>query len=100
MTPDLSVVVPVFDEAESLPELADQIRAAMDAAGLSFEVWLVDDGSRDESWAVIEGLHAHDDRFHGVRFRRNYGKSAALAVAKRVLNSAGKLPVGSSMPEA
>ena len=80
MTPDLSVVVPVFDEAESLPELADRIRTALDAAGLSFEVWLVDDGSRDGSWAVIDALHAHDDRFHGVRFRRNYGKSAALAV--------------------
>ncbi len=79
MTPDLSIVVPVFDEAESLPELADRIRAAMDAAGLSFEVWLVDDGSRDASWATIEQLHAHDDRFRGLRFRRNYGKSAALA---------------------
>ncbi len=79
MTPDLSIVVPVFDEAESLPELADRIRAAMAAGGLTFEVWLVDDGSRDASWAVIERLHAHDDRFRGIQFRRNYGKSAALA---------------------
>lgn len=79
MRPDLSIVVPVYAEAESLPELADRIRAAMDAAGLSFEVWLVDDGSADDSWAVIEHLHAGDDRFRGVRFRRNYGKSAALA---------------------
>lgn len=77
--PDLSVVVPVYSEAESLPELADQVRAAMDGAGLSFEVWLVDDGSDDGSWGVIERLHAEDGRFHGVRFRRNYGKSAALA---------------------
>ena len=79
MTPDLSIVVPVFDEAESLPELAERIRAAMLAGGLAFEVWLVDDGSRDDSWAVIERLHAEDERFHGLRFRRNYGKSAALA---------------------
>jgi glycosyltransferase involved in cell wall biosynthesis len=77
--PDLSVVVPVYSEAESLPELAAQIRAAMDGAGLDFEVWLVDDGSTDDSWAVIERLHAEDGRFRGVRFRRNYGKSAALA---------------------
>ncbi len=79
MRPDLSIVVPVYAEAESLPELADRIRAAMGDAGLSFEVWLVDDGSADDSWAVIEQLHAGDDRFRGVRFRRNYGKSAALA---------------------
>ena len=79
MTPDLSIVVPVFDEAESLPELADRIRAAMDAGGLTFEVWLIDDGSRDASWSVIERLHSEDGRFRGVRFRRNYGKSAALA---------------------
>ena len=79
VTPDLSIVVPVFDEAESLPELAERIRAAMLAGGLSFEVWLVDDGSRDDSWAVIERLHAEDERFRGLRFRRNYGKSAALA---------------------
>lgn len=79
MRPDLSVVVPVFEEAESLPELADQIRTALDAAGLTFEVWLVDDGSRDASWAAIGHLHAADRRFQGVRFRRNYGKSAALA---------------------
>ena len=79
MQPDLSVVVPVYEEAESLPELAAQLRAALDGAGLTFEVWLVDDGSRDGSWAAVEALHAADPRFVGVRFRRNYGKSAALA---------------------
>ena len=78
-TPDISVIVPVFEEAESLPELAEQIAAAMDGAGLSFEAWLVDDGSRDGSWGVIERVHDRDPRFAGVRFRRNYGKSAALA---------------------
>ncbi len=77
--PDLSLVVPVFNEAESLPELQDAITAALDGAGLSFEVWLVDDGSTDESWTEIEASGARDRRFGGVRFRRNYGKSAALA---------------------
>ena len=76
---DVSVVVPVFEEEESLPELARQIRAACEEAGLSFEVWFVDDGSRDASWAAIEQIHADDGRFAGLRFRRNYGKSAALA---------------------
>jgi glycosyltransferase involved in cell wall biosynthesis len=78
-SPDLSLIVPVYEEAESLPELAEGIRTALDGAALSFEVWLVDDGSRDDSWAVIERLHAADPRFAGVRFRRNYGKSAGLA---------------------
>ena len=79
MRPDLSVVVPSYNEAESLPTLADQIRAALDGAGLSFDVWIVDDGSDDSSWDVIERLHREDARVAGVRFRRNYGKSAALA---------------------
>lgn len=79
MRPEVSIVVPVFEEAESLPELAGQIRAAMEGADRLFEVWLVDDGSRDDSWDAIERLHAEDPRFAGIRFRRNYGKSAALA---------------------
>ncbi len=83
MRPDLSVVVPAYNEAESLPELADQIRDALDGAGLSFEVWLVDDGSDDGSWDVIDRVHRQDARFAGVRFRRNYGKSAALAAGFR-----------------
>ena len=79
LRPDLSIVVPVYNEAESLPQLADEIRQSMDGAGLAFEVWLVDDGSDDGSWSVIERLHGQDARFLGARFRRNYGKSAALA---------------------
>ncbi|MEM1125069.1 MAG: glycosyltransferase family 2 protein [Bacteroidota bacterium] len=77
---DLSLVIPVYNEAESLPELAAGIEAVCAEAGLTYEVWLVDDGSSDSSWEVIEALHAQDPRFMGVRFRRNYGKSAALAV--------------------
>ena len=78
--PDISIVVPVFEEEESLPELADRIRAVCEVEGLRFEVWMVDDGSRDGSWNVIQGLHDEDARFAGVRMRRNYGKSAALAM--------------------
>jgi glycosyltransferase involved in cell wall biosynthesis len=75
---DLSVVVPVYNEAASLPELAERLRAA--CAEFSYEVILVDDGSSDGSWAVIEDLCAEGNRFRGVRLARNYGKSAALAI--------------------
>ncbi len=79
-SPELSLIIPVFDEAESLPELAERIRAALEPAGRPFEVWLVDDGSTDGSWEVVRRLHREDPRFVGLRLRRNYGKSAALAV--------------------
>jgi glycosyltransferase involved in cell wall biosynthesis len=78
--PDLSIIVPVFDEEESLPELTERIRSVCDGAGFSFECWFVDDGSRDDSWDVICSMHERDRRFYGVRLRRNYGKSAALAL--------------------
>ncbi|CAM3209104.1 glycosyltransferase family 2 protein [Rhodothermus bifroesti] len=80
MMPDVSIVVPVYEEAASLPELAEEIRMVCEAQGYMFEVWLIDDGSKDDSWAVISRLHEQDPRFAGVRLRRNYGKSAALAV--------------------
>lgn len=78
--PYVSVVVPVYNEVESLPELRQQIIAACEAVGYSFEVWLVDDGSKDGSWDLISVMNAEDPRFRGVRFKRNYGKSAALAI--------------------
>ena len=78
---DLSIVVPVMDEEESIPVLAGKIREVCSREGLSFEVLFVDDGSTDGSWETIESLHGEDARFAGVRFRRNYGKSAALAAA-------------------
>lgn len=80
MMPDVSIVVPVYEEAASLPELAEELRMVCEAQGYMFEVWLIDDGSKDDSWAVISRLHEQDPRFAGVRLRRNYGKSAALAV--------------------
>ena len=78
MVPDVSVVVPAFEEAESLPELAERIRTALDETDLSFEVWMIDDGSTDNTWEVIQDIHREDGRFAGVRFRSNQGKSSAL----------------------
>ena len=78
--PDVSIIVPAYEEAESLPELADGLRTACEEAGLSFRVWIVDDGSRDDTWRVVQRLHEKDPRVAGLRFRRNYGKSAALSI--------------------
>ena len=75
---DISVVVPLFNEAESLPELAAWIAKVMQDGGYSYEVIFVDDGSTDSSWKVIERLTAENPALHGIRFRRNYGKSPAL----------------------
>ncbi|MBN8589477.1 MAG: glycosyltransferase family 2 protein [Rhodothermia bacterium] len=80
MKPTVSIVIPAKDEAESLPELADQIRMSCTPIELSFEVWIIDDGSKDDSWEVIKRLQREDARFQGIRFARNYGKSAALSV--------------------
>jgi len=77
--PDVSIIVPAFEEAESLPELCERIRTAFEPTGRSFEIWIIDDGSADDTWQVIEQLHQSDRRVAGVRFRTNYGKSAALA---------------------
>lgn len=79
--PDLSIVIPLFNEAESLPELYAQLIAALEPTGLSFNILFIDDGSRDGSFEVIAGLHRQDERVTAIQFRRNYGKSAALAVA-------------------
>jgi glycosyltransferase involved in cell wall biosynthesis len=75
---DISIVVPAYDEAESLPELTDWIKRVCNENKLSFEVIIIDDGSNDNSWEVIENLGRNDDRFKGIKFQRNYGKSAAL----------------------
>lgn len=77
---DVSVVIPLLNERESLDELAAQLRSVLDATAKSWDVWFVDDGSTDGSYGVIERLHAADPRFKAIRFRRNYGKSGALAV--------------------
>lgn len=75
---DISVIVPSFNERESLPELTAWIARVMDSHNYSYEVIIVDDGSTDGSWDTIKGLSEADPAIHGIRFRRNYGKSAAL----------------------
>jgi glycosyltransferase involved in cell wall biosynthesis len=75
---DVSLVIPLFNEEESLRELVSWIARICDSYNFSFEVILVDDGSKDQSWSVIKELSTSDQRIKGIRFRRNYGKSAAL----------------------
>ena len=75
---DLSIIVPLYNEEESLPELAEWIHRVCTGSGLSYEVIFVDDGSGDGSWKVIEKLAGENGHFRGIKFRRNYGKSAAL----------------------
>lgn len=75
---DISVVVPLFNEEESLPELTDWIKKVMDEHQFSYEIVMVDDGSKDNSWQVVEQLQAKNPNIRGIKFRRNYGKSAAL----------------------
>ena len=75
---DISVVIPLLNEEESLGELYGWIERVMEANGYSYEVIFVDDGSSDSSWSIIEQLSQKDQRIRGVRFRTNYGKSAAL----------------------
>ena len=74
----ISVVIPLFNEAASLPELMQWIHRVMQSNNFSYEVIMVDDGSDDESWSVIEKLRTEYNALKGIRFQRNYGKSAAL----------------------
>ncbi|MEI6348120.1 MAG: glycosyltransferase family 2 protein [Bacteroidota bacterium] len=75
---NISIVIPLYNEEESLPELYAWIKRVMDQNNFSYEVIFIDDGSRDSSWNVIESLSAEDKCVKGIKFRRNYGKSAAL----------------------
>ena len=77
---DISVVVPLYDEIESLPELTSWISGVMDNNSFTYEIILVDDGSSDGSWEMIRKLHKNNPFIKGIKFRRNYGKSAALNV--------------------
>lgn len=74
----ISVIVPVFNEEESLPELTQWIHRVMQEHGFSYEVLLINDGSTDRSWEVIQQLSASNSALKGINFTRNYGKSAAL----------------------
>jgi glycosyltransferase involved in cell wall biosynthesis len=75
---EVSIVIPVYNEDESLPELCSWIERVMQEHGLSYEVLLVDDGSTDRSWEVITDLRRNNPHIKGIKFQRNYGKSAAL----------------------
>ncbi len=75
---DISLVIPLFNEEESLPELVSWIDKVMNENKFSYEICLIDDGSSDNSWQVIENLHKTNLNIHGIHMRRNYGKSAAL----------------------
>jgi glycosyltransferase involved in cell wall biosynthesis len=75
---DITVVVPLFNEDESLPELSQWIDRVMKQHGYSYEAILVDDGSKDKSWKVVQEICSKNNSFKGIKFRRNYGKSAAL----------------------
>lgn len=81
MVPDITVVIPLYNEAESLPELSGWISRVMSDNRFSYEIIMVDDGSNDGSWQVIEQLAKTESHLRGIRFRRNYGKSAALHCA-------------------
>lgn len=78
---DISVVIPLYNEAESLPELYAWIKRVMDAHSFSHEIIFVDDGSTDHSWQIITSLKQQDNGVRGIRFSRNYGKSPALHCA-------------------
>jgi glycosyltransferase involved in cell wall biosynthesis len=82
--PDISIVVPLHNEAESLPVLTEWINRVMSENKYTYEVILVDDGSYDGSWNVIEQLASANTSLHGIKFRRNYGKSAALHCAFQI----------------
>ena len=75
---DISVIVPLYNEEESLPELYAWIGRVMKEHGFTYEVIFVNDGSTDKSWQVIEQLSSKSDNVKGIKFRRNYGKSPAL----------------------
>ena len=77
---DISIVIPLFNEEESLPELCSWIEKVMLSNNYSYEVLLIDDGSKDNSWSVIEDLSSKNKSIKGIKFRRNYGKSAALNI--------------------
>lgn len=75
---DISVIIPLYNEEESLPELTAWIEKVMEAHGFTYEIILVDDGSNDRSWELIERLAQRNPGIRAIKFRRNYGKSAAL----------------------
>lgn len=79
MEPELSVVIPLYNEAESIPALYDELTAALEATGRSYEVVIVDDGSKDGSFERLREINARDPRWQIIRFRRNFGQTAGFS---------------------
>ena len=77
---DISVIIPLYNEDESLPELTAWIERVMDENKFTYEIIFINDGSTDNSWETILSLKEKNDNIHGISFRRNYGKSPALHV--------------------
>ncbi|HEV8082313.1 MAG TPA: glycosyltransferase family 2 protein [Chitinophagaceae bacterium] len=83
---DISVVIPLLDEAESLPELEAWIKKVMQQHSFTYEIIMVDDGSTDNSWKIIQELREKNTHIKGIKFQRNYGKSAALNEGFKMAN--------------
>ena len=83
--PDISIVIPAQDEEESIPELCKWISRVMETHGFTYEVIIIDDGSSDSTWEKVLEISERDNRFKGIRFNRNFGKSAALQTGFRAV---------------
>jgi glycosyltransferase involved in cell wall biosynthesis len=77
--PDLSIVIPIYNESENIDHLYDELTAALEAIGRTYEVVAVDDGSRDDSYARLKAIHERDPRWQIISFRRNFGQTAAMS---------------------
>ena len=79
LTPEPSIVIPLYNEAENVELLYTELSAALDSVGRSYEVIVVDDGSRDDSFARLKAVHGRDGRWRIIRFRRNFGQTAGFS---------------------
>ncbi len=95
----LSIVVPLYNEAESLPELHDWIVRILNQEQLSYEILFIDDGSKDNSWEVITALSKQNNAVKALRFQRNYGKSAALQVGFEAAKGAVVITMDADMQD-
>ena len=86
---NISVVIPLLNEKESLRELTDSLIDVMKSYNFSYEIIFIDDGSIDNSWDIIEELSSKSDTIKGIKFHRNYGKSQALHASKEMLENFG-----------
>lgn len=96
---NISVVIPLLNEDESLPELSVWIERVMAANDFTYEVIMVDDGSTDNSWQVIQDIAARNSCFKGIKFQRNYGKSAALNEAFRAAKGSVVITMDADMQD-